>query len=80
MTTSRSCGLLCAGTRKDGEGCVLSLDLLTCELFQERFYRRRAEARALSVQVPEDAFAFSPDPAGRRPWNPDTMTHRYRRY
>jgi integrase len=30
--------------------------------------------------VPEDAFAFSPDPAGRTPWNPDTMTHRYRRY
>ena len=58
----------------------MSLDLLTCELFQERFQRRRAEARALSVQVPEDAFAFSPDPAGREPWNPDTMTHRYRRY
>jgi hypothetical protein len=31
MTTSRSYGLLCAGTRKDGEGRVLSLDLLTCE-------------------------------------------------
>ena len=30
--------------------------------------------------MPEDAFAFSPDPAGREPWNPDTMTHRYRRY
>jgi hypothetical protein len=27
MTTSRSYGLLCAGTRKDGEGRVLSLDL-----------------------------------------------------
>ena len=65
---------------KDGEGRVLSLDLLTCKLFQERFQRRRAEARALGVQVPEDAFAFSPNPAGREPWNPDTMTHRYRRY
>ena len=65
---------------KDGEGRVLSLDLLTCELFQEQFQRRRAEARALAVEVPEDAFAFSPDPAGREPWNPDTMTHRYRRY
>ena len=56
------------------------MDLLTCELFQERFQRRRTEARALGVYVPEDAFAFSPDPAGREPWNPDTMTHRYRRY
>jgi integrase len=65
---------------KDGEGRILSLDLLTCELLRERFQRRRAEAQALGVQVPEDAFAFSPDPAGRTPWNPDTMTHRYRRY
>jgi integrase len=51
---------------KDGGGRVLSLDLLTCELLQERFRRRRAEARALGVQVPNDAFAFSPDPAA--PW------------
>ena len=65
---------------KDGEGRVLSLDLLTCELLLERFQRRRADARALGVEVPGDAFAFSPDPAGRTPWNPDTMTHRYRRY
>ena len=65
---------------KDGEGRVLSLDLLTCELLRERFQRRRADARTLGVQVPDDAFAFSPDPAGREPWNPDTMTHRYRRY
>ena len=65
---------------KDGEGRVLSLDLLTCELLRERFQRRRADAQALGVQVPEDAFAFSPDPVGRTPWNPDTMTHRYRRY
>jgi integrase len=65
---------------KDGEGRVLSLDLLTCELFRDWFERRRAAAQALGVQVPDDAFAFSPDPAGREPWNPDTMTHRYRRY
>jgi integrase len=56
------------------------LTLLTCELLRERFQRRRAEARAIGAQVPEDVFAFSPDPAGREPWNPDTMTHRYRRY
>ena len=65
---------------KDGEGRILSLDLLTCALLRERFQRRRAEARALGVDVPEDAFAFSPDLVGRTPWNPDTMTHRYRRY
>jgi integrase len=65
---------------KSGEGRRLSLDPLTCELFGERFQRRRSEARALGVEVPKDAFAFSPDPNGRNPWNPDTMTHRYRRY
>jgi integrase len=65
---------------KDGEGRVMPLDLLTCGLFQGRFQRRRSEARAVGVHLPEDAFAFSPDPASREPWNPDTMTHRYRRY
>ena len=65
---------------KTGDGRLLSLDLLTCELFRERFQRRRTEAAQLGAAVPEDAYAFSPDPAGRTPWNPDTMTHRYRRY
>ena len=32
------------------------------------------------MTVPDDAFVFSPDPAGSRPWNPDTMTRRYERY
>jgi len=65
---------------KDGEGRRLSLDPLTCELLTERFARRRTDMRVLGVDVPGDAFAFSPDPVGRMPWNPDTMTHRYRRY
>ena len=65
---------------KAGDGRLLSLDLLTCELFSERFQRRRAEAASNGVAVPQDAYAFSPDPTGRTPWNPDTMTHRYRRY
>ncbi|MGD0069451.1 MAG: hypothetical protein ABSB76_39275, partial [Streptosporangiaceae bacterium] len=30
-----------------------------CELLRERCHRRRADARAPGVQVPEDAFAFS---------------------
>jgi hypothetical protein len=55
---------------KAGDGRLLSLDLLTCELFRERFQRRRVAAAAVGVVVPEDAFAFSPDPAGLTPWNP----------
>ena len=58
----------------------MSLDPLTCELNRGYFTRRRAAMRELGVDVPEDAYAYSPDPAGREPWNPDTMTHRYRRY
>ena len=65
---------------KDGEGRLVSLDPLTCELNRGYFTRRRAAMKELGVDVPEDAYAYSPDPAGREPWNPDTMTHRYRRY
>jgi integrase len=59
---------------------VFILDPLTCELNRGYFTRRRTSAKAIGVDVPEDAYAYSPDPAGREPWNPDTMTHRYRRY
>jgi len=65
---------------KTGEGRRVSLDPLTCELFAERFRSRRAAMVAVGVEVPPDAFVFSPDPAGSQPWNPDTMTHRYERY
>ena len=65
---------------KDGEGRLVFPDPLTCELNRGYFTRRRASANAIGVDVPEDAYAYSPDPAGREPWNPDTMTHRYRRY
>jgi integrase len=65
---------------KTGEVRRVSLDPLTCELFAERFRSRRAALAAVGVEVPLDAFVFSPDPAGSQPWNPDTMTHRYERY
>jgi len=65
---------------KTGEGRRLSLDPLTCELFREHFRRRRAALAPVGVEIPADAFAFSPDPGGARPWNPDTMTHRYERH
>jgi integrase len=58
----------------------VSLDLLTCELFRDAAQHRRTARTELGDEVPEDAYVFSPDPAGREPWNPDTMTHRYRRY
>src|SRR5215472_12065102 len=65
---------------KDGEGRRMSIDPLTCELFREKFRRRRDTMSGLGLTVPDDAYAFSPHPAGADAWNPDTMTHRYRRY
>jgi integrase len=65
---------------KTGEERRVSLDPLTCELFAEHFRCRRTALATVGVTVPDDAFVFSPDPAGSRPWNPDTMTHRYERY
>lgn len=64
---------------KTGEGRRLSLDPLSCELLREHLRQRRQRTAAADVEVPNHAFVFSPDPAGSRPWNPDTMTHRYER-
>jgi integrase len=65
---------------KTGKGRHVSGDPLTCELLRDYLVRRRAQMAAIGVEVPRDAFVFSPDPAGAAPWNPDTMTHRYRKY
>ncbi len=65
---------------KTGQGRRVSLDPLTCELFEAYFAQRRAAAAEAGVEVPRSAFVFSPDPLGAQPWNPDTMTHRYERY
>jgi hypothetical protein len=53
---------------------------LTCELIGDYLARRRARMAAVGVEVSRTACVFSPDPAGEVPWNPDTMTRRYRRY
>jgi integrase len=65
---------------KNGKGRHVSADPLTCELTADYLRRRRARAAALGLEVPADAFVFSPDPLGEKPWNPDTMTHKYRAY
>jgi integrase len=65
---------------KTGEERWVSLDPLTCDLFVGFFKERREAAKAAGLNVPLDAFVFSPDPLGAVPWNPDTMTHRYERY
>lgn len=46
-----------------------------------REHRRLAAERALHLGVPlaGDAYLFSADPAGRRPWRPDGVTRRFAR-
>jgi integrase len=36
----------------------------------------RAELAAVGLELPEDAYVFSNDPMGVRPWNPDWATHK----
>ena len=67
-------------TPKTGKGRHVSADPLTCELLGGYLALRRTRMATVGVEVPRTAFVFSPDPAGEVPWNPDTMTHRYRRY
>jgi integrase len=43
------------------------------------FRRQREEHLAPAALVlAKDAFVFTPDPAGLRPWHPDHFTHAYR--
>jgi hypothetical protein len=56
---------------KDGDGRWVSVDPLTCDLFADWFRSRRAKAAELAGDVPRIAYAFSPEPDGRTPWNPE---------
>lgn len=55
----------------------LGLDPATVEVLS--YHRQRVDALATlaDVEVGPDGFAFSPDPAGRWPWHPDTVSHRF---
>ena len=35
-----------------------------------------AELSGLGIELPKNAYVFSNDPAGARPWNPDWATHK----
>ncbi|MGF1654294.1 MAG: tyrosine-type recombinase/integrase [Actinomycetales bacterium] len=64
---------------KTDEERRLSLDALSIDLLRE-FHRAREEALSPArLGLPQDAFVFTPDPLGQRPWHPDHWTHAYRR-
>ncbi len=55
---------------------TLATDDVTCQLLTEERDAIRARLAAVDVELADDAFVFSHDPAGARPWNPDSVTHR----
>ena len=54
----------------------LAIDPDTCALIATYLDEIRAELAVVGVELREDAYLFSNDPAHTRPWNPDWATHK----
>ena len=54
----------------------LAIDPVTCAMISEHLGTIRAELAAVGLELPDDAYVFSNDPMGARPWNPDWATHK----
>src|ERR1700721_1675597 len=54
----------------------LAIDPVTCAMISEHLDAVRAELAAVGLELPDDAYVFSNDPIGARPWNPDWATHK----
>jgi len=65
------------GTKTDDERW-LSVDALTVATLQALRTARAVALEPAELTLPVDAFVFSPDPLGGRPWHPDHFTHAYR--
>lgn len=55
------------------------VDAQTLALLRAYLQHRAQRTALLAVELPEDAFVFSPRPDGGAPIRPDTVTQRYRR-
>ena len=65
------------GTKTDDERW-LSVDALTVATLEALRAARAVALEPAGLALPLDAFVFSPDPLGGRPWHPDHFTHAYR--
>jgi len=67
-------------TTKTDSDRHLALDGISIDLLAA--YRAALEGAIApaGLQLADDSFVFSPDPAGLRPWNPSHFTHRFRHY
>jgi integrase len=63
---------------KTDEDRRLSLDSATLQILRDFHVARQAVLAPVRLQLPDDAFVFSPVPLGDRPWHPDHFTHAYR--
>lgn len=63
---------------KTDEERWLSLDTLTLQILADFRAAREAALASAHLRLPADAFVFSPDPMGSRPWHPDHFTHAFR--
>jgi integrase len=54
----------------------LAIDPVTCAMIREHLDTIRAALVDFGLQLPEDAYVFSNEPMGAKPWNPDWVTHK----
>ena len=62
---------------KTGEARRIALGSAAVQLLGNHRDRCQARAEACRATLAPKAFVFSPDPAGRRPWHPYTISHRF---
>jgi integrase len=56
----------------------LAIDQVTCAMLGEHLDATRVRLADVGVELREDAYVFSNDPAGATPWNPDWASHKAR--
>jgi integrase len=56
----------------------LAIDPVTCAMIGEHLDAVRTRLADVGVELHEDAYVFSNDPAGAMPWNPDWASHKAR--
>ena len=69
-------GLRVRKDTKTHQDRYLAIDPVTCTMISEHLDTIRTELAAIGLELPDDAYVFSNDPMGARPWNPDWATHK----
>lgn len=70
-------GTAVKGTKSDNEW-PSSIDFATVLMLTKLRQDHTERAAAVGIALSADAYVFSDDPAGRKPWHPDGATYRFR--